>query len=67
HEFDAKTRATAYDRWKLDESDLKGDTWIGEAGLTFKPTKTTTIDLSVQGFTGQREGGAGSVEVNWAF
>jgi hypothetical protein len=67
HEYDAKTKTTAFGKYKLEDCNLKGDTWIGEAGLSYQLGKAAKVDFSVEGFTGQRQGGAGNVEVDWAF
>ena len=68
HEFDGKARATSLG-YDLDAPSLKGDTGIGELGLSWTPSATTplTIDLSVQGYTGVREGYTGSFMVKWEF
>lgn len=68
HEFDGTARATSLG-YDLDAPSLKGDTSIGELGLSWTPSATTplTIDLSVQGYTGVREGYTGSFMVKWEF
>ncbi len=68
HEFDGTARATSLG-YDLDAPSLKGDTGIGELGLSWTPSATTplTIDLSVQGYTGVREGYTGSFMVKWEF
>lgn len=68
HEFDGTARATSLG-YDLDAPSLKGDTGIGELGLSWTPSATTplTIDLSVQGYTGVREGYTGSFMAKWEF
>lgn len=68
HEFDGKARAASLG-YDLDAPSLTGDTGIGELGLSWTPSPTTplTIDLSVQGYTGVREGYTGSFMAKWEF
>ena len=68
HEFDGTARATTLG-YTLDAPSLKGDTSIGELGLSWTPSADTplTVDLSVQGYTGVREGYTGSFMVKWEF
>ena len=68
HEFDGTARATSLG-YSLDAPSLKGDTGIGELGLSWTPSATTplTIDLSVQGYTGIRQGYTGSFMAKWEF
>ncbi|GHT40948.1 hypothetical protein FACS189443_2010 [Planctomycetales bacterium] len=68
HEFDGEANASIFD-YKLDTPKLTGDTCKLELGLTLQPTKTCpfTRNLGVQGYTGKREGVAGSVEVKCEF
>lgn len=62
HEFDGKARGTIND-YDIDAPKLKGDTGIGEIGLSLTPSADLplTVDLGVQGYTGQREGVIGSL------
>ena len=48
---------------------LKGDTGVGELGLTVRPVKDSgfSFDLGVQGYTGVREGVSGSVQLKLEF
>jgi len=66
HEFSGTARATIYE-YTLGSPSLRGDTGIGEAGLTWKrtPTMPLHIDLGVQGYTGKREGLAINLQVRW--
>ena len=68
HEFDGTARATSLG-YALDAPSLKGDTGIGELGLSWTPSADTplTIDLSVQGYTGIRQGYTGSLMAKWEF
>ncbi|WP_300707836.1 autotransporter outer membrane beta-barrel domain-containing protein [uncultured Desulfovibrio sp.] len=68
HEFDGTARATTLG-YTLDAPSLKGDTGIGELGLSWTPSATTplTVDLSVQGYTGIRQGYTGSLMAKWEF
>ncbi|GHT47328.1 membrane protein [Planctomycetales bacterium] len=69
HEFDGEANASIYGFRLLDTPKLTGDTCKLELGLTLQPTKTcpVTRNLGVQGYTGKREGVAGSVEVKYEF
>ena len=68
HEFDGTARATSLGH-SLAAPSLTGDTGIGELGLSWTPSATTplTIDLSVQGYTGVRQGYTGSLMAKWEF
>ncbi|MDR2573399.1 MAG: autotransporter outer membrane beta-barrel domain-containing protein [Desulfovibrio sp.] len=68
HEFDGKARATTYG-YDIDAPSLRGDTGMGELGLTLKPSQTLPLsfDLGVQGHVGKREGITGSVQMKWEF
>ena len=68
HEFDGKARASTkgYD---MKAPSLRGDTGIGELGLTFTPSQTLPLsfDLGVQGYVGKREGVTGSLQAKYEF
>jgi outer membrane autotransporter protein len=68
HEFDGKLRSTVNGQ-NIDAPSIKGDTGIGEIGLSFKPAPDSLIslDLGVQGYTGQREGVTGSLQFKLEF
>jgi autotransporter-associated beta strand protein len=68
HEFDGKSRAWA-GGYPIDEPDLKGDTGIGELGVSYRPGADVPVffDLGVQGYAGQRQGVAGSLQLKWQF
>jgi hypothetical protein len=44
-------------------------TGMGELGLSLKPSQNLPLsfDLGVQGYTGNREGVTGSLQVKWEF
>jgi hypothetical protein len=60
-EFDGEARATTHGL-AIDAPSLKGNTGIGELGLTIQPSTSLLLyfDLGVSGYTGRREGGMGS-------
>ena len=68
HEFDGKARASTkgYD---MKAPSLRGDTGIGELGLTFTPSQTLPLsfDLGIQGYVGKREGVTGSLQAKYEF
>ena len=68
HEFNGKAHGTAYG-YDLEEASLKGDTGVGEIGVRFSPSAKSpwTIDASIFGYVGQREGVAGNLVVNYSF
>ena len=68
HEFDGESSATT-NNLPILEPDLRGDTGIGEIGLTITPSETIplTVDLGVTGYVGTREGISGSLLVKWTF
>jgi hypothetical protein len=68
HEFDGQAKATT-NGFDIPAPSLKGNTGIGEAGLSFTPSKDSplSLDLGVQGYTGKREGVTGSLQVRFNF
>jgi outer membrane autotransporter protein len=68
HEFDGKQRATV-NGVGIGSPSLKGDTGMGELGLTLKPSQTPLLsfDLGVQGYVGKREGLTGTLRAKWEF
>ena len=68
HEFDGRARATT-NGFDIDVPNLRGDTGIGELGLSLTPSVDLplTVDLGVQGYTGKREGVTGSVQLKYEF
>jgi hypothetical protein len=69
HEFDAEVRAKVHRDYAVTAPDVKGGTGSGEIGLKMKPThsRPLTIDLSLRGYAGKREGVTGSLRVKWEF
>ncbi|MCL2347630.1 MAG: autotransporter outer membrane beta-barrel domain-containing protein [Planctomycetaceae bacterium] len=57
HEFDGAARATT-NGYAIGVPSLRGDTGIGELGVTWKPAvfRGFLVDLGVQGYVGKREG-----------
>jgi outer membrane autotransporter protein len=68
HEFDGRARATT-NGFDIDAPSLRGDTGMGELGLSLKPSSTLplTFDLGVQGYTGKREGVTGTLQARFEF
>ena len=68
HEFDGQAAASVHGI-ALDEPSMKGDTGIGEIGVTLAETvsKNIGLDLGLQGYTGEKEGVAGTARLsfNW--
>ena len=67
-EFDGRARAYA-GGFAIDAPSLRGDTGIGELGLTLTPSASLPLsfDLGVLGYTGKREGVTGSLQVKIVF
>jgi hypothetical protein len=67
-EFDGKAKASTKG-FALDAPSLKGNTGIGEIGLSYKPSATLplTFELGAQGYVGKREGVTGSLQAKWEF
>jgi outer membrane autotransporter protein len=68
HEFDGRAKA-ATNGFDIAAPSLRGDTGIGELGLTLKPSKDLPLsfDLGVQGYAGKREGVTGSLQARFEF
>ncbi|MDR3211092.1 MAG: autotransporter domain-containing protein [Planctomycetota bacterium] len=68
HEFDGKARATT-NGYAIDAPKLRGDTGVGELGLTLTPSASLPLsfDLGVQGYVGKREGVTGSLQIKFKF
>lgn len=69
YEFDGEVAARAYGL-KLNKPSLEGDTGIFEAGVTLKPISTIdalSVDVTGQGFVGQRQGGGGGLKIKYQF
>jgi outer membrane autotransporter protein len=66
HEFGGEAKATTYD-YNIDAPQLKGSSGIAELGVTLQPAKAWTLDLSVQGYTGKREGVSARFSAEYKF
>lgn len=68
HEFSGTARGSAYG-YSLEQTSLKGDTGIGEIGISFAPEADSPwrVDASVAGYIGEREGVAGHFVLNYLF
>lgn len=67
-EYDGDARATVYGK-SAPSASLKGNTGVFEVGMVVKPNAKSplSVNLGVQGYTGERKGAGGSLDVNWAF
>ena len=68
HEFNGRAGATTRG-FSIPAPSLRGDTGIGELGLSFKPSATIPLffDLGIQGYVGKREGVTGSLQAKLEF
>ncbi len=68
HEFSGSADGSVYG-YSLDDNSLKGDTGIGEIGISFSPSAESAwkIDANISGYIGQREGVTGNLAVNYLF
>ncbi len=69
HEFDGDASASSHG-YAFDTPSLKGDTGIGELGLKIEPEPGDgmfSLDVGIQGYTGQREGITGMVQIKYEF
>ena len=68
HQFDGTQRMTV-NGVRPASPTLRGSTAIGEIGVSITPSKhwPVTIDLSVEGYAGRREGVTGSVQLRFDF
>jgi hypothetical protein len=67
-EFDGRANASFYGH-SMYVPDMAVDTGIAELGFIFQPSETIPffIDLSIQGYTGKREGLSGRLELEYRF
>jgi autotransporter-associated beta strand protein len=67
-EFDGISRAYV-GTYSVDSPSLRGDTGIGELGLSFRPSLSLplTLELGVQGYVGKRKGASGSLNLKFEF
>ena len=68
HEFDGKERSTSYG-YDLRSPTLRGDTGIGELGISLTPSLQLplTITMGGQVYIGKREGVTGTLQLFYAF
>ena len=54
---------------RIDAPTLKGDTGMGEIGLSFKPSADSKLSLNfgVSGYVGVREGVSGNFQARYEF
>jgi len=64
HEFDGAARAMT-NGYAIGVPSLRGDTGVGELGVTWKPTayRGFFVDLGAQGYVGKREGATASLAI----
>ena len=69
HEFDGDMTARNARNNPIDRPTLKGDTGIGELGLSITPSPTgpLSIELGIQGLAGRRRGVSGSAQLKLTF
>lgn len=73
HEFDgvasSTSRSATATNVAIPQANLRGDTGIGEIGITISPSKDVplNVDLGVTGYTGKREGVAGTLLLTLTF
>ena len=65
-EFAGKVRASSYGHG-IDAPSLRGNTGLGEFGLSLRPVKQLSFDAGVQGYVGKRQGATGSLQLKWEF
>ncbi|MDR3153811.1 MAG: autotransporter outer membrane beta-barrel domain-containing protein, partial [Deltaproteobacteria bacterium] len=66
HELDGKAEGTVRG-FAIDVPELKGGSGIGEIGVSFAAADRLTVDLSVQGYVGQRQGVSGGLRLVYNF
>jgi outer membrane autotransporter protein len=68
HEFAGRTRAST-NGFDLDAPSLRGDTGIGEVGLSLRPSQTMPLsfDFGLQGYVGKRKGVTGTLQARLEF
>ncbi len=67
-EFDGKAKGSTYGL-NIDSPSIKGNTGIFELGTSFKPSNNSglSLDATLQGFVGKREGVNGGLNVKYQF
>jgi len=68
HELDGRARAMT-NGFAIPAPSMRGDTGIGELGLSLKPSLNLPLflDLGMQGYVGKREGVTGSLQLRFEF
>lgn len=69
HEFKGDVSGSAYDL-SIEKPSLSGNTGIFEVGVSMNPlasNEALSIDLGLQGYVGDREGGAATIKAKYAF
>ncbi|MDR1308919.1 MAG: hypothetical protein LBL95_03320 [Deltaproteobacteria bacterium] len=67
HEFGGQARAPIGGR-EMEPPSLRGDTCLGELGLTMRPTGGgLTVELDLQGYLGKRQGATASLLFKYWF
>src|SRR5699024_12419303 len=68
HEFDCKAKARVH-VLRTPIPSLKGDTGVLEVGVSMLATESDalSLDVGLQGYTGRRQGVAGSARMEWRF
>jgi outer membrane autotransporter protein len=68
HEFDGGQRSSSRDG-EISVPTLKGDTFVEEFGVTYKPSEVRplSLDLNLQGFQGVRQGIGVTLQFRWDF
>jgi hypothetical protein len=67
-EFDGRASATAFGL-PIEAPSMKGDTGVGELGISLKPSPTGPLafELAGQGHVGKRRGVTGSLSIRLEF
>lgn len=67
YEFDGKADMSI-DEYSVPTQSLKGDTYIAELGLKYKPNDSSwKYDINIHGYTGEREGITGTLNITYEF
>jgi outer membrane autotransporter protein len=67
-EFSGKVNAKV-EGYRIDAPQLKGNTGVGELGITVKPSAKVplSVDFGVQGYVGEQRGVSGSLSLKYSF
>lgn len=67
YEFSGESEGSTHG-YAMETADLGGSTLIGEIGLLMNnPGSAWTVDMALQGYTGERDGFGGKVQANYHF